>query len=254
MRACPSELVLDRLFVGELADSSHDGVREHVGTCVRCSGRLDDRKAAAATFASDVGLDLRVAAAARELRTPRWRTAAIAGGAIAAAAVVLLLVVPRKPAEQGQQTQVAEAPTVRTKGGLSLGLVAKRLDGRIESVVSPAALSAGEAIQFEISTQSAGFVAVVGVDAAGVVSPYATSRRIEAGSRQLLDGSIVLDDTPGSERIIAVMCQTEVDMHAIVDGATAALAQAGGNPARIESVGVPATCSQASFLIEKKAR
>jgi hypothetical protein len=241
--------VLDRLVVGELADTTHDDVREHVATCERCTGRVGERKASAATFASDVGLDLRVAATERRVRVPRWRGAAIAAGVAVAAAAVVLLVLPRWGVEK-----VGEAPTARTKGGLSLGLVAKRHDGRIESVSQPAALSPGEAIEFEISTQSAGFVAVVSVDSAGVVSPYAASRPVGAGSRQMLDGSIVLDDTLGPERIFAVLCQTEIEMDALEAGAKTALGRAGGDPVRIETLGVPAGCAETSFVIEKSAR
>lgn len=236
MSACPSELVLDRQFAGELTD---DTVTAHIASCTRCIARIDERKAIAASFATDVGLDMLVAKAAR----PRRRTLLIAAGALVAAAAILLVVL-RKPAE----------PTVRTKGSLALGLVAKRLDGRIESLTSPAQLLPGEAIEFEISTRAAGFVSVVGVDAAGVISPYARPRRLEAGGHQLLDGSIVLDATLGAERIFAVMCETEVSMDVVVAQAKAALARVGGNPAQIERLALPETCSQASFLIEKKAR
>lgn len=238
---CPSELVLDRHVVGERID---DSTTTHISTCTRCIARVDERKSLASTFATDVGLDVLVGQAARAARPSYRRTAIIAGSALAAAAAIVL-VVTRKPAEEH---------TVRTKGGLALGLVAKRLDGRIESLTSPATLAPGEAIEFEISTQSAGFIGVVGVDAAGVVSPYAPTRRLAAGSHQLLDGSIVLDATLGAERIFAVMCETQIEMDVIVERARSALARVGGNPAKIETLALPATCSQASFLIEKSPR
>ncbi len=238
--ACPSELVLDRLFVGELTDVT---IHAHVASCARCTGRIGERKTVASTFARDVGLDLLVGQAARTVR-PRARTLLVSAGALAAAAAIVF-VVTRKTSEE---------PTVRTKGGLALGLIAKRLDGRIESLTSPAELAPGEAIELEISTQSAGFVSVVGADAAGVISRYAPTRRLPAGGQQLLDGSIVLDATLGPERIFAVMCETEIEMDVIVDRARSALARVGGNPAQIEMLALPATCSQTSFLIEKKAR
>jgi hypothetical protein len=233
--------VLDRHFVGELTD---DAIGAHVTSCQRCTGRVEERTRLAASFATDVGLDVLVGAAARTVRRSRLRPALISAGALAAAAAVLFVVV-RKP--------TTEAPTVRTKGGLALGLVAKHLDGRIEPLTSPAKLAPGEAIEFEISSQSAGFVGVIGVDAAGVVSPYAPARRLPAGSHQMLEGSIVLDATLGAERIFAVQCETEIEMDMIVDRARSALARVGGNPAQIELLALPATCSQASFLIEKQS-
>ncbi len=250
MSACPSELVLDRLVVGELADSAHDGVRDHVSGCARCTGRLDERKAIAATFASDVGLEMRVAAAQRAVGGPRRRATWIAAaGAVAAAAVVLIVVV-RRP--QGGEEQ-GGTPGIRTKGGLSLGLVAKHLDGQIESVTSPATLAPGEAIELEISTKTAGFVAVVSVDAAGVVSTYAAPQRLEAGARQLLDGSIVLDETLGVERLFAVECPATFAIEPVVAAARGKLAAAGGDPARVDVIGVEG-CSEASFSIRKAAR
>jgi hypothetical protein len=237
--ACPSELVLDRHFVGELTDAS---ITAHLASCARCTGRIAEREHVAASFAADVGLDVLVGAAARTVRPNRLRPVLITAGALAAAAAILLVVVRKSP----------EPPTVRTKGGLALGLVAKRLDGRIETLTSPAALAPGEAIEFELSSEVAGFVSVVGVDAAGVISPYAPARRLAAGGHQMLDGSIVLDATLGAERIFAVMCESEIEMDVIVDRARSALARVGGNPAEIELLALPATCSQASFLIEKK--
>lgn len=247
MSACPSELVLDRLVVGELADSTHDGVRDHVATCARCTGRVDERKAIAATFASSVGLELRVAAAQRAVRAPRRRAWVAAAGAVAAAAVVLLVVLRRPDGHVPQETGI------RTKGGLSLGLVAKRLDGTIESVTSPATLAPGEAIELEITTKTAGFVAVVSVDAAGVVSTYAAPRRLEAGARQLLDGSIVLDETLGMERLFAVECPAAFAIEPVEEAARRALGAAGGDPGLVETLGV-AGCSEAAFSIRKARR
>jgi len=245
-RNCPSELVLDRLAVGELAGARHEPIRVHVTSCVRCTGRMDARAVAAMTFVADVGLDVRVAATARAVdavRSARARRAALIAAGAVAAAVAIVLSIPRERAE--------EASHVRTKGGLSLGLVAKRLDGRIESLTSPAQLAPGEAIELTISTESAGFVVVVGVDAAGVISPYAPARHLAPGPHQLLDGSIVLDATLGPERIFAVSCDTEIETEVVAEWARLALARAGGNPARIDALALPAACTQASFSIEK---
>jgi hypothetical protein len=242
--ACPSELLLDRLFVGELTD---DAVSAHVATCARCSGRVEERKACAASFPTDVGLDVLVGQAARTVQPNRLRTLLVAGGALAAAAAIVLVVV-------GRPAPKSEEPTVRTKGGLSLGLIAKHLDGTIETLTSPAQLAPGEAIELEISTTTAGYLGVIGLDSAGVVSTYAPARRMDAGGPQLLDGSIVLDATPGPERIIAVMCATESEIETVAARGRAALTRVGGNPAAVDLLGLPATCSQASFLIEKKLR
>jgi hypothetical protein len=249
MSACPSELVLDRFVVGELGDSS--GVRDHVSACTRCTGRVDERKAIAATFASDVGLELRVAAVQRAVGGPRRRaTWLAAAGAVAAAAIALIVIVRRPGTEQGAATD-----GIRTKGGLSLGIVVKHGDGAIENMSSPAHVAPGEAIEFEVSTHDAGTLVIVGVDSAGVVSPYVPARHIDAGSRQLLDGSVVLDDTLGSERLVALLCAlpaTSATTDAAVARARTTLMAAGGEPVRMQTLAVTG-CRETSFVLDKAA-
>jgi hypothetical protein len=254
MSACPSELVLDRLVVGELAESSHDGVRDHVSACARCTGRVDERKAIAATFASDVGLDLRVAAVQRAVGGPRRRATWLAAAGAVAAAAVLLLVIVRRP-DGGGATEQGATPGIRTKGGLSLGIIVKHGDGAIESMSSPAHVVPGEAIELEVSTHDAGTLVIAGVDAAGVITPYVPARHIDAGSRQLLDGSIVLDDTLGSERIVAVLCSlpaTSETTDAAVARARTSLMAAGGEPSRMQPLALRG-CSETSFVLDKSA-
>jgi hypothetical protein len=226
--------VLDRLFVGEAIAAE---TKEHVKGCERCGARMGEREAAAAAFAKDAGLDVLVGRTARRTGMPVWRKVSIAGGAVAAAAVVALVVIPRERA----------APTgdgIRTKGGrVSLGLVVKHLDGKIEEATPPVQLSPGESIEFEVSARTAGYVAVYDVDRSGS-SVFVQPRRIEAGPRQLLDGSIVLDDVLGKERIFAILCEAPIDLDAVkaVDAE------------RTVELALPAGCEQASVLIEKVAK
>jgi hypothetical protein len=223
--------VLDRLFVGEAIAPE---AREHVKECERCVGRIGEREAAAAVFAKEAGFEVLVERSVRRTRMPVWRKVSIAGGAVAAAAALVLLLIPRERAAQN-------GDGVRTKGGrVSLGLVVKHLDGRIEAAVPPVRLSPGEAIEFEITARKPGFVAVYDVDHNGS-SVYAQPRRIEAGPRQLLDGSIVLDESLGKERIFAVLCDGPIDL-----GAVKAL-----DPEQMVELPLPAGCDQASVLIEK---
>jgi hypothetical protein len=219
------------LFVGEVIA---DPAREHVKTCERCVGRIGEREAAAAVFAKEAGLDVLVGRTVRRTGMPVWRKVSIAGGAVAAAAVLALLLIPREHA-----AKVGDG--VRIKGGrVSLGLVVKHLDGRIEAAVPPVRLSPGEAIEFEISARSAGYAAVVDVDQTGS-SVYAQLRRIEAGPRQLLDGSIVLDDALGKERIFAILCDGPIDLSVVK----------AMNAERTVELALPAGCDQTSIVIDK---
>lgn len=261
---CPTELELDRLFVGELDAARAERGRAHAASCARCAALVAERERGVAAFAQDVGLDHVTAATLRRLRAERTTRAVMVAAGALAAAVVIYLALPKRHDPGTPEHPVAAAlpgPTepsgVRIKGGLALELVAKRLDGHTEWLASPAQLAPSEAIRFAISTPSPGFVAIVGVDAAATVSAYVPAGagpgvRLGAGRQQLLDGSIVLDDTLGAERIFAVRCDDAIDVADVVASARAALRRA-GHPARIELLALPAACAQTSFLIEKHA-
>ena len=244
---CPSDLVLDLLFVGELTDRP-EATRAHLERCGRCAGRYEERRRAAEAFGDEVDVGQLAWRTQGALRARTRRRAAVAAGlaAAAAAAVVLVALRPGPPPQP-----VADG--VRTKGGLTLDVVARRLDGQIEQLVSPAALSPGEAIRFAVSSPAAGHLVIVGIDAAGAVTPYAPQAEqalpLQAADRTLLEGSILLDETLGPERIVAVLCDTPRRVAEVSSAARTALGAAGGDPVRVERV--TADCAETSFLIEK---
>ena len=143
----------------------------------------------------------------------------------------------------------------RTKGGdVTLALIVRHGDGRTERVLPGGArLRPGEAIRFELSTRRAGYVGVVGIDAARAVTAYAPATgalpALAAGRAQLLDGSVVLDETLGAERIVAAVCAAPRPIDELVAAARRALARAGGDPRRVETIG--SGCDEAVFTIEK---
>lgn len=246
--ACPSMLVLDRSFVGERTEPA---LQAHVASCPRCRAEIADRERVAAAFApvaTAPGFGRLVETLDRAGRARRRRLAVAGGALAAAAAVTLVIALPRDAADRASSAQ--PETTTRRKGSLGLNVIVKRADGRIEHLVSGDRVSPGDAIRFALTSDTAGSVAVLGIDAAGVISPY-TEARLEPGRDQVLDGSIVLDATLGTERLVAILCKDGIDMRELADRARAALQRAGNAPARIDTLELAATCEQSAFLLEK---
>jgi hypothetical protein len=186
---CLSRLHCDQLLNGELTD--RDDLVRHPASCARCSALLDEHRRERAQFA----VPLR-----RPRHVPRW----VAGLASVAAAVAIWLIVARP-----------EAPpeTTRSKGKPALGFYLKRGDlvrrGGTGEVVFP-----HDALDFTMSTDHGGFVAILSVDGARHASVYyaagALAAAIGAGQDQLLPLSVVLDDVVGPERVVGVVCDRAV--------------------------------------------
>jgi hypothetical protein len=241
--ACPSDLVLDRLRLGEL-DATSDAAA-HVDGCARCARRAAELRAEARQFAEDPLVPLRAADVRARVRRGRLAAPLWSGmlAAAAAAAMLLLFVRERPPA----------APSLRSKGRGALELVVRRSDGRVEPVAAGTLLHAGEAVRFIVSTDEGGYLAIVGADARQAVTAYqpasGAARPIGAGPRQLIDGSVVLDDAAGPERMVAVICPRPLAVDVVTAAARKALGRAGGDPHRMGTLDLD--CRQLSFVIEK---
>jgi len=240
--ACLSDLVLDRIVAGELKPTGAPAT--HLERCHACRARLSALLTEAQRFPDEVFVAGMAAAARRRARPPRLRIVGALSALAAGAAALVLALRPAAPPPPS---------SVRTKGGLQLELVARHADGRVERVLPEAVLHPGEAIRFRISSDADGWLAVVGVDGARQVTPYVPPSgrcpRTAPARDRLLDGSVILDDTLGVERIFASLCPREVAVAEVVAAARRALDQAGGDPAHVGDLGIG--CRQASVLIRK---
>ena len=237
--SCLSDLQLDRLVAGELAA---EVARAHLSSCAACRARVAELRRELAAF--DVPAPWQAAPApARARRSRRWIGAGALATFAAAAGLVLMLVHAPPP------------PPVRLKGGLVLELVARRSSGAVELVLPGAPLAPGDAVRFRVSSDRAGYLAIVGIDAARAVTPYAPAdgdaRAFGPARDALLDGSIILDETLGAERVVALLCPRALPVSAIVDAGKRALTAAHDNPAALGQL--PLDCAQASRLIVKRS-
>jgi hypothetical protein len=232
---CVSDLALDRLLAGE------PGPRwEHVNSCSRCRVRLEQLKQASRASEAFI-LD-----GIQRTRRRLWARRAGVATSLAVAATLLFVMARVRPLPQSSDGE-------RVKGApLSLGVYVRRGSGVVVAAQSPAAVAPGEQIRFEVTSGRPGYLGIVGLDAAGAITPYVSSgarlRRLGSG-RLLLDGSILLDDTLGAERLIAVWCEEDRPTRELVAAARAALERADRDAARVGALALD--CDQATFLLEK---
>jgi len=135
----------------------------------------------------------------------------VSGGVALAAAAVLLFVL--RPATDGDTSE--QPGSVRTKGSSHIGFFVKHggevRRGGDEQVVYP-----GDQIRFTLTSSKAQHVAILSLDAAGVVSTYyprgGQSAGVTAVRDQAVDSSVLLDETLGKEQIWGIFCDAPFEL------------------------------------------
>jgi hypothetical protein len=230
------------MLAGERLAANEDGdPAQHVSTCEPCKQRLQTLEQEAQRFPEEIGLDVLV----RRTWLASHRSMVLGWGAAAAAAAALLLVMvsPRSMLDR----------TTRTKGGFDVDIVAKSRDGRVGSVLPGQALHPNDVIRFVVSSDSDGYLIVLGIDAASAVTVYAPQAEpalaLPAGRDHLIPVSVVLDETLGAEQIVALLCPQRLALERAIAAGRAALDKAKGDPQHVESLGLG--CRERLLLITK---
>jgi hypothetical protein len=232
---CVSDLKLDRLVAGEERDAA---ALAHLLGCSACSARLEQFRRDRASAAALVGDGVQ-----RILRAQRRRRFLVGAQAFLAAAMILLIVWPRpRDSERPKGSGAA----------VELDIIVRRADGHIVELLPGGRVQPGEAIRFRVSTARAGRLAILGLDAAPKVTPY-VQEAIARGDKQVMPGSIVLDDTLGAERVVALLCDPSVDAAMPLATARRKLDQAGGDPRRVGALALPG-CDESALVMEKSRR
>lgn len=203
-----------------------------VAGCTACAARLDEAQAAARAFHDRVlprslpQLRARREAASRWWRMPHW----LAGPLVfAAAAVIAVAVWPRAGGVSPPGAGSDPAPYIGHKGGIPGLRVFARRGGAVRELVDGSAVEPGDAIRFVVDPRggqypvdpSSGvypvappegrYALIVSIDGAGHTSVYypfdgTASAPLPASSAPIeLDGSVVLDDVLGNERLWALL-------------------------------------------------
>ena len=243
--SCLSDLALDRLVAGERVDAA---VTAHAAGCARCTARLDELRRARdemqplldairARGADGVG---RVVPLKRRV----WLSAMLP---LVAAAAILLLFLPRLLKPSTGEREKGSSP-------LLLDVVVRHTEGHVEALAADGRVRAGDAIRFLVTTPRAGHLVILGLDAAGKVSVYVAdgddAHPVAQGPKQPMPGSIVLDATPGAERLVALECEARFPVATAVDAGRRSLARAARDPRRAGALGLPG-CQEAALTMDK---
>lgn len=207
---------LRRLHFREVSGPEASTLQARLHSCPECQSRLHSLEAEAAAFAEQVNVGVQSAeilqrlSRAPEPRSPwAWlRQPWVPGLLAAAAALLFLLPMTLSPETTG--------PSTRLKGG---GGVALTMYVKDDSGVHPGPdgtrLTEGDQIQFRYAAAGHPYLFVISVDARGVVSALypevpTQSIKVQTEGTHVLDGSVILDDSVGPERIYAIFSSAPV--------------------------------------------
>jgi hypothetical protein len=264
---CLSDRILDRLIVGELAGRAElAAVEGHLASCAVCRRRRAEIEAeplptGEPLWRRSAAVAVAPAAQAAPAAKRRRRAGQIGGlAALAMAAAAVVVLVRARPG--GQPDRAPEWPpapvgATQIKGPpFALDVVVRRRDGgRVEPLLPDSALREGDALRFRVRVPRPGYLAVLDIDGRGRVSPYAPrgggALPVSQAGEFALDGSVVLDNVPGDERLIAVLCANPEEVARSTEVARAALRRAGGAPAQVTRLDLD--CLQAHVGFRKLA-
>ena len=233
---CVSDLQLDQLALGEAPGIEADRVRLHLQQCATCEQAATRLARDRERFTSEVDFATAAATILGRAHIPtssslrRWGRALAWPGALSAAAVAGLLAI----APPASLTR-SPAAGARAKGAaLSLSTYVK-FAGQDQpgTLHMGQPLGAGDRLQFRVTTDRPGHLAILSIDQEHEVSvfypPGPTATAVPAGRDQALTSAVELDETPGDETIVALLCDHEEPVSVLVDAARAAAAGASGD-------------------------
>jgi len=181
--SCPSDLVLDDIVAGTRPRDAH------IGGCASCQERLARfERIAQAARPQVAALVERAAAQHAERKSASWRWWSL--GATLAAAMGALIIIAQ-PVDE-----------VRTKGlGVAVQLFRQRA-GEVMKVDSSDEFRPGDALRFVVDTVRPIDYALAEVEPGGKIIVQQRGK-LEAG-RTALPGSLVLDDSGGTEWFVLI--------------------------------------------------
>ena len=246
---------LARWAASELRGAARDTAAAHIEGCAQCQARLKEMEAQRRAFlvqrpTSRFLADL-------EARRPKpWlrRWAPSFGGLLLAAAAALWFVVLAPNPGPTTPGVLPDVHHTRIKSGVGLSFHVRTVDG-IHEGQPGGVYHPGDAIQLRYTSPGPVHLLVVSLDSSGAVTPFydaqGRSLTIEPGTAQLLEGSVVLDDTLGAERVIGCFSREPLSTQAVIEAGEAALKAAGGDPKAVERLDLD--CIQTGFTILKRA-
>jgi len=239
--SCPSDYQLDEYW---LAGRPEDHpVHGHLEGCETCRKRLMEWEQAEDKFQKEVFPATEEKVAGRLSASRSGFFGFFTYPRLAAAAAVVLAVVLAvalwRPADR-------EATYIGVKGTLGLEVYCQRAD-RVFRVNPGERLLAEDRIRFAVSAPGPGQVMIVSVDQQGEVSLFYPAGSVEGG-RTELEGSTILDESRGPERIFVVFSEGALDFAAVESAVVRGLEET-GDVVKLQRL--PLELVQNSLLIQK---
>jgi hypothetical protein len=253
--ACLSDKTLDALLLEELDGPSTANARAHIADCVDC----EKAHAAMRTESTGFCARLRFSAALDSLvehsrldptTAPSfwqtlWPRRLVWATGFAAATAALVVGLPA-----GTEN--------RMKGGFSLSTYVQKHGATNGSLWIDGPVSPGDRIQFQVTSNTPGHLAILAIDDAAQISVYyppgPVAVPIGVGSNQPLSTAVVLDDTLGTETVIALRCQSAEKTADLIEFARRAVTSSQKNGQTASSVGALGTGCVEYRLTLTKAR
>ncbi len=251
----PSRHLLSRLLAGDLDDKERGTTEKHVSSCSECKDLLVRIKVELESFHTSHNKEnflAQVKELAESTQTKHlawWQLAWRPAGLLAAAAMIVALML-------FSIQHLPEDPDTRMKGsGIELGLFV--MEGSEAKITDPSQLRhPGDRIQFHLTAPAGGYLHLLGIDEAGVLSVYfprpgAAHESYPGGAARPVPGSVILDDTLGRERVFVLICAEAM----APDELLARVRSLSGDPQQLlEAQELDLDCRQASVLITKEAK
>ncbi len=253
---CMSDLQLDQLALGELQGLVHDRAKLHLAQCSACDEAsrrvLQERKRffEETDFAQvSARLLQRVQPQGGLLR--RWlRVLALPAGLSAAAALALVMM-----AGPLHTVMPRSAEGVRTKGaGFAVSTYVK-FAGQEQpgTLYMGQPLTSGDRLQFRVDVPHAGYLGIFAMDARGEVSvfypPGDQLLPVKPGRDQALGTAVELDDSPGTETVLALLCEKPAAVAALRTTLMEAAVDGGEGTTRLGPLRVP--CAEIRTTLSK---
>jgi hypothetical protein len=211
-----SAIDLDLHQMGDLDPERSRALLSHLSQCEPCRARQQELASAYGEFSAEVFPRTAPKLRSRPVRAvvPLHRRPLTWAPALAAAAAILLVV------KTGMFSGVTERADgeIGVKGTATLSLSARR-DGQPFAVDGKTAeLRAGDELRFVVTSADPAhqYLLIVSVDGAGKANVYypfdgKQSAKLAEEGRFEVPGSIVLDETPGPERVFAVFSPEPIE-------------------------------------------
>ncbi len=197
-----SPFTSDRLAFGTLTGAEKERVEAHLTTCVECLEAAQTAAESRAHFTRFVAP--RGLRGSRGLR--RWWPAWIATPTLALAGLMVMLMLRPQPRTEDGELGIKGGPLFSTF---------VRHAGKVAPLGNHATLHAGDELRFVAVSSDLPYLLVCSLDGAGHPSVYypfggAASGHIATQTRVELPGSVILDESPGPERLFALFSKAPI--------------------------------------------